>query len=187
MLGTSVDLSKLEIGDIIFLSNGTHHVVSYTLRTPFYNFQVETESERLFDGEFSTLSFHNRDGSMTGERNSGNDIVAVIKKEKSGIISNSSMGIEMYNMNSDELEKAKMHVIQSGYDENMNGKHYKRGGIESIEVIEAWELGFNLGNVIKYLSRAGVKTSDALPCLKKARWYIDREICNREKNNDHKI
>ncbi len=46
---------------------------------------------------------------------------------------------------------------------------------ECIKVIEAWGLGFNLGNVAKYISRAGKKTS-SLEDLKKARWYLDREI-----------
>jgi hypothetical protein len=46
---------------------------------------------------------------------------------------------------------------------------------EAIKVIEAWELGFNLGNVIKYISRAGKKGS-RLDDLKKAQWYLTREI-----------
>lgn len=46
---------------------------------------------------------------------------------------------------------------------------------EAIKVIEAWELGFNLGNVVKYISRAGKKGSK-LEDLKKAQWYLSREI-----------
>lgn len=46
---------------------------------------------------------------------------------------------------------------------------------EAIKVIEAWNLGFCLGNTIKYISRAGKKGSK-LEDLKKARWYLDREI-----------
>lgn len=53
--------------------------------------------------------------------------------------------------------------------------HYTRGGIEAIDAIEAWSLGFNLGNVIKYVARAGHK-GQTLEDLRKARWYIDREI-----------
>lgn len=49
---------------------------------------------------------------------------------------------------------------------------------EAIKVIEAWGLGFNLGNAMKYIARAG-KKGDALEDLKKARWYLDREIANR--------
>lgn len=48
---------------------------------------------------------------------------------------------------------------------------------EAIKVIEAWGLGFCLGNTVKYISRAGKKNTDAeIEDLKKARWYLDREI-----------
>lgn len=53
---------------------------------------------------------------------------------------------------------------------------------EAIKVIEAWALGFNLGNAMKYISRAG-KKGDRLEDLRKARWYLDREISNLEKAN----
>lgn len=54
--------------------------------------------------------------------------------------------------------------------------HYGGDGIyEAIKVIEAWELGFHLGNTVKYISRAG-KKDDAVQDLKKARWYLDRKI-----------
>ena len=52
-------------------------------------------------------------------------------------------------------------------------------GYEVIKVIEAWSLGFHLGNVVKYIGRASKKGS-ALEDLKKAQWYLDREISNRE-------
>lgn len=52
---------------------------------------------------------------------------------------------------------------------------------ESIKVIEAWKLGFNLGNTVKYISRAGKKEeSKLLEDLKKAAWYLNREISNLE-------
>lgn len=57
--------------------------------------------------------------------------------------------------------------------------HYARGGIEPIDAIEAWSLGFSLGNVIKYVARADHK-GNALEDLKKARWYLTREIERRE-------
>ncbi len=50
---------------------------------------------------------------------------------------------------------------------------------EAIKVIEAWKLGFNLGNAVKYISRAGKKVpTHFAEDLKKARWYLDREIQN---------
>lgn len=53
---------------------------------------------------------------------------------------------------------------------------------EAIKVIEAWGLGFCLGNALKYVARAG-KKGPALEDLKKARWYVDREIQRLEKTN----
>lgn len=51
---------------------------------------------------------------------------------------------------------------------------------EAIEVIEAWQLGFNLGNVVKYIARAGKKENE-LQDLKKALWYLEREIQMKQK------
>jgi hypothetical protein len=52
---------------------------------------------------------------------------------------------------------------------------------EAIKVIEAWGLGFCLGNTVKYLSRAGKKDgASRLEDLKKSRWYLDREIARLE-------
>lgn len=62
--------------------------------------------------------------------------------------------------------------------------YYKRGGIEAIDAIEAWGLGFNLGNVVKYISRAGHKTADSLRDLKKAEWYLSREIERMEHKSE---
>jgi hypothetical protein len=54
---------------------------------------------------------------------------------------------------------------------------------EAIKVIEAWNLNFNLGNTVKYIARAEHKGA-SLEDLKKARWYLDREIRNRENAKD---
>jgi hypothetical protein len=57
--------------------------------------------------------------------------------------------------------------------------HYRShpSGIECIQVTE--HMGFLLGNVIKYLWRADLK-GDAIDDLRKARWYLDRELARRE-------
>jgi hypothetical protein len=55
--------------------------------------------------------------------------------------------------------------------------HYKVGGIETIDFIEAKKFNYNLGNVVKYVSRADHK-GERLENLEKARWYLDREIGN---------
>jgi len=58
--------------------------------------------------------------------------------------------------------------------------HYQAGGLEVINIIEAFSLGFHDGNAIKYILRAGRK-GDRLEDLRKARWYLDREIASEEK------
>lgn len=60
--------------------------------------------------------------------------------------------------------------------------HYTEhpSGIECIQVTE--HMGFNLGNAIKYIWRCDLK-KDAIEDLKKAKWYIDREISKRVKHN----
>lgn len=61
--------------------------------------------------------------------------------------------------------------------------HYNAGKIEVIAAIEDWRLGFHLGNVVKYVARAEHKGTQ-LQDLKKARWYLDRQISNLE-NSTH--
>ena len=65
--------------------------------------------------------------------------------------------------------------------------HYRKStGYEAIDVIEAWELGFNLGNTIKYISRTGLKDPlKRVEDLEKARWYLDREIQRIQKSSIH--
>ena len=45
---------------------------------------------------------------------------------------------------------------------------------EAIKIIEALGLDFHLGNVVKYISRAGKKHENVLEDMKKAKWYLDR-------------
>ena len=53
--------------------------------------------------------------------------------------------------------------------------HYKTGGIETIDFIEAKKLNYNLGNVVKYITRADHK-GNRKQDLEKALWYLNREI-----------
>ena len=69
-------------------------------------------------------------------------------------------------------------------------KHYNKGKIEVIEYIEDQDLGFCLGNAIKYISRAGSKQdfegqdqiTKTVEDLRKAIWYIERRIIEIEKD-----
>lgn len=57
-------------------------------------------------------------------------------------------------------------------------KHYTATKVEPIDVIEAWGLGFNLGNAVKYISRAGRKDSERDDLIKAAN-YCFREATGR--------
>ena len=77
-----------------------------------------------------------------------------------------------------EVERVAM-TNTTGYDPSKeadptNPTYYKQHRIEPIEIIEAYDLSFHLGNVIKYVLRWGDK--NGLTDLKKARWYLDRFI-----------
>ncbi|GAB63078.1 MAG: DUF3310 domain-containing protein [Candidatus Jettenia sp.] len=62
-------------------------------------------------------------------------------------------------------------------------QHYKAGGIEAINVIEAFGLGFHLGNAIKYILRTGRKTPDQTEDVRKAIWYLNRFLYNKEEKD----
>lgn len=63
------------------------------------------------------------------------------------------------------------------YDNVSKPKHYNTSDLQPITAIEAWKLNFHLGNVVKYVARAGKKIeNDLLEDLEKAKWYLDREI-----------
>ena len=61
--------------------------------------------------------------------------------------------------------------------------HYRPGVYEAINVIEAWTLGFHLGNAVKYIARAGLK-GDASEDIEKARWYLDRWLKTNKGGRD---
>lgn len=82
-------------------------------------------------------------------------------------------GMKLFDNFSFEEEKAEMvnHPAHYGGEDNP---------YEAIKVIEAWDLGFNLGNSCKYLSRVG-KKGDDIEDLDKMIWYAIRERDNRKK------
>lgn len=70
--------------------------------------------------------------------------------------------------------------------DNINPKYYK-GKVEVIDAIEAWGLNFHRGNAVKYIARAGKKDpTKEIEDLKKAEWYIHREIQRLEKLRKNK-
>jgi hypothetical protein len=75
---------------------------------------------------------------------------------------------------------AHMNKVLGKQDMVNHPSHYKVGGIETIDFIEAKSLSYNLGNVVKYLTRADHK-GNKLEDLKKAQWYLNREISKQGK------
>lgn len=61
--------------------------------------------------------------------------------------------------------------------------YYKSGGLEAFDVIDAFDLGFNLGNAFKYIARAGKKDSKSED-LRKAVTYLNREIEKEDEKKD---
>lgn len=60
-------------------------------------------------------------------------------------------------------------------------QHYRPGPYEAIKVIEAWGMGFNTGNALKYIARYGIKSrSTPKEDLEKAIWYLQREASKYE-------
>jgi hypothetical protein len=93
---------------------------------------------------------------------------------------------EVRQVNQAEMERRKQDpygarkVIKEILDREMvnHPDHYQgSGGMEVIDIIENYDLGFSLGNAIKYILRSNKKGS-AKQDLKKAIWYINREISN---------
>lgn len=61
--------------------------------------------------------------------------------------------------------------------------HYRPGAYEAIDVIQSWDLNFSLGNVVKYICRAGLKDPEkVIQDLEKASFYLKAEINQRRIN-----
>ena len=78
-------------------------------------------------------------------------------------------------------------TLSNDFDQNVQHPIYYGGAddpYEAIKVIEAWNLGFHLGNTVKYISRAGKKDGNsATQDLKKALFYLNRKIELLEKQD----
>jgi hypothetical protein len=72
---------------------------------------------------------------------------------------------------------AELDVAEKKLDLVNKPPHYTDGGVDTLKFIEAKDLNYRLGNVVKYISRAGKKVgSDPVQDLEKARFYLEREI-----------
>jgi hypothetical protein len=73
------------------------------------------------------------------------------------------------------MQSSQTEMVEPQADPVNHPSHYKYGGIETIDFIEAKELGYNLGNVVKYITRADHK-GNRKQDLEKALWYLNREL-----------
>ena len=117
----------------------------------------------------------NEDGSSTFQFDVEDDKVDVFFSAF-GLETNDTAGFQSVVTNAlaamlDKYERKSSGVIS-------HPSHYRSdSGFEAIDVIEAWNLGFNLGNALKYISRAGLKDKNReIEDLEKAQWYLNREI-----------
>lgn len=72
------------------------------------------------------------------------------------------------------------------YDAIEKPAHYNQSSIQPVDVIENWRLGYHLGNVVKYVCRHQYK-NNPVEDLKKASWYLEREIKRLEREEQNKI
>ena len=105
-------------------------------------------------------------------------VIAKTKKsnwEQLGLFSSDKpvVGIKVGGLTLTEVGNDKLRWVKN--DPVEHPAHYKVGGIETIDFIEAKNLGYNLGNVVKYITRADHK-GNKLEDLRKAQWYLTRAI-----------
>ena len=96
------------------------------------------------------------------------DITNLTGEQVSRLVAN--LGKPRQRMQSSQIE-----MIEPKADPVNHPPHYKAGGIETIDFIEAKKLNYNLGNVVKYITRADLK-GNRKQDLGKALWYLNREL-----------
>jgi hypothetical protein len=92
--------------------------------------------------------------------------LALVEKENGELV---------YTLVRNDVAKPTITMVEPQSDPVNHPAHYKVGGIETIDFIEAKKLGYHLGNAVKYISRSDHK-GNRLQDLEKAKWYIDRAI-----------
>lgn len=106
-----------------------------------------------------------------------------VRKQASDLLYKASKGRKPQRMKTIAVGISNTSVkgkVATAADNVNHPAHYKTGGIETIDFIEAKQLTYNLGNVVKYITRADHK-GNKMEDLKKAQWYLNREIKNLSK------
>jgi hypothetical protein len=98
------------------------------------------------------------------------DVTKLTEEQTARLIFNNTQGRQRLQAANNFVE-----MIEPQADNVNHPAHYKVGGIETIDFIEAKGLNYHLGNVVKYITRADTKGNREEDLLK-ARWYLNREI-----------
>jgi hypothetical protein len=163
----TLDLDNLKAGYVIDYKGGGHDFVLNVKNNGRWGYNVDTVNCK-------GLTYH-RDG--TGWARSDDDPANIVSFRES----------DRYEFNPESVRDAIAKSPYASYTNHLKDndavnhpKHYTShpSGIECIQITE--HMGFNLGNAVKYIWRADLK-NDAIEDLKKAVWYINREIAKREK------
>jgi prolyl-tRNA editing enzyme YbaK/EbsC (Cys-tRNA(Pro) deacylase) len=110
----------------------------------------------------------------------GMPMTTLVPKSDWKLASVSTSSKSVYQKPSTLAPNAVASMALHGEDKVNHPSHYKVGGIETIDFIEAKNLGYNLGNVVKYITRADHK-GNKLEDLKKAQWYLNRAVSKLSK------
>ena len=98
------------------------------------------------------------------------DVTKLTEEQTARLMFNNTQGRQRLQAANSFVE-----MVEPPADNVNHPAHYKVGGIETIDFIEAKGLSYHLGNVVKYIARADSKGNREEDLLK-ARWYLNREI-----------
>jgi hypothetical protein len=108
------------------------------------------------------------------------DVTKLTEEQTARLIFNNTQGRQRLEA-ATRLADAQHITMEEPKADNVNHPaHYKVGGIETIDFIEAKGLNYHLGNVVKYIARSDTKGNRKEDLLK-ARWYLNREIAKLNK------
>ena len=131
---------------------------------------------RLRNGEVWTCETETGSGAylISSDRDSGKHCYSSWVDRSGGVYGDSTPSD--YDVIAEVTDDATSEPKQVESDDVNHPKHYTShpSGVECIAITE--HFGFNVGNAIKYLWRAGLKTDDPITDLEKAAWYVAREI-----------
>lgn len=172
-----MDFWKYNIGDEITTSISTYRIIDRNVWLD-YDEQIVPSHERsrvkymLWDikgGDVTEMSEIEIDKLLEYPN-------AIIKAKIDSMVN-----VTIKKNNTDTLKKDNPSDTKS---DAVNHPSYYQGKIEVIDFIEDKHLGFNLGNCVKYISRCHLKHKDnPVEDLKKARWYLNREISRIKKES----